>query len=130
MPHFIVEYTSNIKAEARIPELLAIANGILIAQGGLFPTGGIRSRAIELHDYCIADGQEDYAFVHCNLKIGAGRTDAQKKHVCDQLFDAVKEHFAGVFAKRYLALSLELNEFSESGTYKQNNIHARFKATC
>jgi 5-carboxymethyl-2-hydroxymuconate isomerase len=127
MPHFIVEYTSNIKAEARIPLLLAKANEILIAQGGLFPTGGIRSRAIEIHDYCIADGQADYAFVHCNLKIGAGRTAGAKKQVCDQLFNAIKDHFAELFSKRYLALSLELNEFSESGAYKHNNIHARFK---
>jgi 5-carboxymethyl-2-hydroxymuconate isomerase len=129
MPHLTIEYTSNIKAEARIPELLAKTNQILIAQNGLFPTGGIRSRAIELHDYCIADGQADYAFVHANLKIGAGRTEADKKKVCDQLFDALKTHFAGLFAKRYLALSLELNEFSESGTYKHNNIHARFQKT-
>jgi 5-carboxymethyl-2-hydroxymuconate isomerase len=127
MPHLTIEYTSNIKAEARIPELLANANQILIAQNGLFPIGGIRSRAIELTDYCIADNQADYAFVHCNLKIGAGRTDADKKRVCDQLFEALKDHFAALFAKRYLALSLELNEFSESGTYKHNNIHARFK---
>lgn len=127
MPHFIVEYTSNIKDEARISQLLAKANEVLIAQGGVFPIGGIRSRAIELHDYYIADGQADYAFVHCNLKIGAGRTEAEKKKVCDQLFDAIINHFADLFAKRYLALSLELNEFSESGTYKHNNIHARFK---
>lgn len=127
MPHFIVEFTSNIKAEARIPELLARVNQILIAQDGVFPIGGIRSRAIELTDYCIADGQADYAFVHCNLKIGSGRTDAQKKQVCDQLFETIKAHFADLFAKRYLALSLELNEFSETGTYKHNNIHARFK---
>ena len=128
MPHFIVEYTSNIKAEARIPELLAKANQLLIAQDGLFPTGGIRSRAIELHDYRIADGQADDAFVHCNLKIGAGRTAIEKKKVGDDLFDMIKAHFAGLYANRYLALSLELNEFSESGAYKHNNIHARFKA--
>ena len=127
MPHFIIEYTSNIKAEADIPKLLAKSNAILMAQNGVFPTGGIRSRAIELTDYCIADGQADYAFVHCNLKIGSGRTDAQKKQVCDQLFEAIKTHFAELFSQRYLALSLELNEFSEAGTYKHNNIHARFK---
>ncbi len=127
MPHFIVEYTSNIKDQARIKQLLAKANEILIAQGGVFPTGGIRSRALEVNDYCIADGQADYAFVHCNLKIGAGRTEAEKKKVCDELFDAIKAHFADLFSKRYLALSLELNEFNESGTYKHNNIHARFK---
>jgi len=127
MPHFIVEYTANIKAEADIPKLLAKANEILIAQSGVFPIGGIRSRAIELHDYVIADGQADYAFVHCNLKIGVGRTEAQKKKVCDELFAAIQAHFADLFAKRYLALSLELNEFSESGAYKQNNIHRRFQ---
>jgi len=127
MPHFIVEYTSNIKQEARISQLLAKANEILVAQGGVFPLGGIRSRAIELQDYCIADGEADYAFVHCNLKIGAGRSDNEKKKVCDDLFDAIREHFAEMFSKRYLALSLELNEFSETVTYKHNNIHARFK---
>jgi 5-carboxymethyl-2-hydroxymuconate isomerase len=127
MPHLIVEYTSNIKAEARIVELLAKANEVLIAQGGVFPTGAIRSRAIEIQEYRIADGQADYAFVHCNLKIGAGRTESVKKKVCDELFAAIKDHFAELFASRYLALSLELNEFSESGTYKHNNIHARFK---
>jgi 5-carboxymethyl-2-hydroxymuconate isomerase len=125
MPHFIVEYTSNIKAEARIPQLLAKVNETIIAQGGVFPTGGIRSRAVEVTDYCIADGQADYAFVHCNLKIGAGRTDAEKKKVCDELFAAIKDHFADLFSRRYLALSLELNEFSQAGTYKHNNIHAK-----
>jgi 5-carboxymethyl-2-hydroxymuconate isomerase len=127
MPHLIVEYTSNIKAAARIPQLLAKANEVLMAQGGVFPTGAIRSRAIEVHDYRIADGEDDYAFVHCNLKIGAGRSDAVKKKVCDELFAAIKDHLSELFATRYLALSLELSEFSESGTYKHNNIHARFK---
>jgi len=127
MPHFIVEYTSNIKDEARIPQLLAKANEILIAQGGVFPIGGIRSRAIELHDYCIADGREDDAFVHCNLKIAPGRSDAVKKKVCDELFDAIKDHFADLFSKRYLAISMELNELSEAGSYKHNNIRDRFK---
>ena len=34
MPHFIIEYTSNIKAEADIPKLLAKSNAILMAQNG------------------------------------------------------------------------------------------------
>lgn len=128
MPHFVVEYTSNIKAEARIPELLAKVNQLLMAQNGVFPTGGIRSRAIELHDYRIADGLADDAFVHATLKIGAGRTEIEKTKVGAELFAAIKQHFAELYAKRYLALSLELEELSESGTYKHNNIHARFKA--
>ena len=128
MPQVVLEYTDNIKAEARIPELLKKVNETIIGQeGGIFPPGGTRSRAIELKDYRMADGAEDYAFVHATFKIGAGRTEAQKKRVCDDLFDMIKAHFAALFAKRYLALSMELYEYDERGTYKHNNVHARFK---
>lgn len=127
MPHFIVEYTNNIKTEANIPLLLEKANKILISKSPLFPVGGIRSRAIELKDYYIADGEEDYAFVHATLKIGAGRSEDEKKATCEELFSAMKDHFAELYNNRYLALSMELFEFSEAGTYKQNNIHGRLK---
>ncbi|AIO70198.1 5-carboxymethyl-2-hydroxymuconate Delta-isomerase [Burkholderia oklahomensis] len=127
MPHIIVEYTANIRDDARIPVLLKTVNETLIAQGGVFPTGGIRSRAIELQDYCVADGTADDAFVHVTLKIGSGRDDATKQAACDALFDAIKAHFAELYARRYLALSMELAEFSETGSYKHNNIHARYK---
>ena len=127
MPHFVLEYTNNLRSEASIPELLRKVNAVLIAQNGVFPTGGIRARAIELSDYAIADGAADDAFVHATLKIGTGRTAEQKKKVGDELFAVLEEHFAQLFSRRYLALSMELNEFSESGTWKHNNIHARFR---
>jgi 5-carboxymethyl-2-hydroxymuconate isomerase len=126
MAHLTFEDTSNIKAQAGIAALLLKANQSLIAQG-VFPIGGIRSRAIELTDYCMADGQADYAFVHATLKIGAGRSEEAKRKTCDELFEVIKAHFADVFAQRYLALSMELYEFDEGGTYKHNNVHARFK---
>lgn len=126
MPHIIVEYTDNLK-EPDIRGLLKDINQVFIARNDIFPTGGIRSRAIELHDYCIADGAEDDAFVHATLKIGAGRSEADKKATCEELFGVIKEHFAELFANRFLALSLELVEFSEAGTFKHNNIHKRFK---
>ncbi|TCP30860.1 5-carboxymethyl-2-hydroxymuconate delta isomerase [Scopulibacillus darangshiensis] len=126
MPHFIIEYTDNLKEDGDIPGLLKKVNDVLIARGDTFPIGGIRSRAIELHDYRAADGAEDDAFVHAALKIGSGRTEEQKKEACDALFDVIKSHFASLFEKRYLALSMELIEFSHA-TYKYNNIHSRFK---
>jgi 5-carboxymethyl-2-hydroxymuconate isomerase len=130
MPQFILEYTDNIKAVANIPSLLKKVNETIIGQeGGIFPPGGTRSRAIELTEYRMADGAEDYAFVHVTFKIGIGRTEAQKAKVCDDLFEVMKEHFAPLFATRYMALSMELYEYNERGTYKHNNVHARFKKT-
>lgn len=129
MPHLTYEYSANLAAEADIGGLLRKSNRVLIGQGGVFPTGGIRSRAIRLDDYCVADGTvADDAFVHATLKIGAGRSEADKKKAGDELFEMVKQHFAALFARRGLALSLEIVEFSESGTWKQNNLHARHKA--
>jgi 5-carboxymethyl-2-hydroxymuconate isomerase len=127
MPHFILEYTDNIKEETNISELLKKIHHVLISRSDIFPIGGIRSRTIELNDYCVADGTEDDAFVHGTLKIGAGRPEQVKKAVCEEIFEVMKEHFSALFEKRYLALSLELYEFSELGTYKHNNIHDRYK---
>jgi 5-carboxymethyl-2-hydroxymuconate isomerase len=128
MPQITIEYTANLKAAADIPALLKKVNDTIIGQeGGIFPPGGTRSRAIELIDYRMADGAEDYAFVHATFKIGAGRTPAQKTRVCDDLFEVIKAHFADLFATRYLALSMELYEYDERGTYKHNNVHARFR---
>lgn len=127
MPHFIVEYTDNLKADVEIRDMLKKANEILIAQDGVFPIGGIRSRAIELNDYVMADDEEDYAFLHATLKIGRGRSKAEKETVCDALFEMIKKHVAQQFENRYMALSMECLEFGESGTYKHNNVHACFK---
>jgi 5-carboxymethyl-2-hydroxymuconate isomerase len=127
LPHFIVEYTDNIKEEVNIEKLFEEIHKVLIARNTIFPIGGIRSRAIELKEYRVADGAEDDAFVHAVLKIGAGRSEEIKKDVCDALFEVMKEHFSLLLSKRYLALSMELIEFSEAGTYKKNNIHSRFK---
>jgi 5-carboxymethyl-2-hydroxymuconate isomerase len=128
MPHFIVEYTANLEADGDLPGLLQRINETMIAQGAVFPIGGIRSRAIRLDCYRMADGAADYAFVHATLKIGAGRDEATKRRAGDALFDVIKSHFAALYEKRYLALSMEIAEFSEAGTWKHNNVHARFKA--
>lgn len=128
MPHLIYEYTDNLgAAEADIPGLLKKSNQVLIAQGGVFPIGGIRSRAVCLSDYCVADGEADDAFVHATLKIGAGRSAEIKQKTGEELFGMMAEHFCAAYQKRSLALSLEIVEFSEAGTWKKNNIHARYK---
>src|SRR5688572_5860277 len=127
MAHLVLEYTDNLAAEGRLPELLRKANETLIAQGDVFPIGGIRSRAIELEHWCMADGAADYAFVHGTLKIGAGRSAEVRRRVGDALFEAIKTHFADLYARRYLALSLEVAEFDEAGTWKHNNVHQRFR---
>jgi 5-carboxymethyl-2-hydroxymuconate isomerase len=132
MSHMTLEYSANLRAEGRFGELCLklsqFMTALRIEGAAVFPPGGVRVRAIACEEYCIADGTaSDAGFVHAILKIGAGRGDAAKQATCNGLFDIMKTHFSEQFAKRGLALSLELNEFSEAGTLKHNNLHARFK---
>lgn len=53
MPHFIAECTDNIREQADLPGLFGKVNAALAATG-IFPIGGIRSRAIWLDT---ADGR-------------------------------------------------------------------------
>ncbi len=126
MPHLTYEYTDNL-ADENIQELLQKSSQVLINQGGVFPTGGIRVRAHRLSEYVIADGSHKTdAFVHASLKIGKGRTPEERQKVCDELFALMCEHFAAVFEQRGLALSLEYDEFSYA-TCKKNNLHTRYR---
>ncbi|MFP5976566.1 5-carboxymethyl-2-hydroxymuconate Delta-isomerase [Enterobacter mori] len=126
MPHFIAECTDNIREEADLPGLFAKVNEALAATG-IFPLGGIRSRAHWLDTWQMADGRHDYAFVHMTLKIGAGRSLESREAVGEMLFGLIKAHFAELMASRYLALSFELDELHPTLNYKQNNVHALFK---
>ena len=127
-----LEYSANLRGEGRFGELCRKLAQFMMALridgAAVFPPGGVRVRAIACEEYCIADGTaHDAGFVHAVLKIGAGRGDAAKQATCTGLFEIMKEHFAEQFRRQGLALSLELAEFSESGTLKHNNLHARFK---
>ncbi|MFM0257222.1 5-carboxymethyl-2-hydroxymuconate Delta-isomerase [Paraburkholderia sediminicola] len=132
MPHLTLEYSANLAGAESIGQLCHALAQCLDTQREneqrIYPLGGIRVRALRCERYCIADGRADAAFLHANLKIGAGRSEAAKKTTGDALFALIKQHFATEFEQHGLALSLEINEFSEAGTWKHNNLHARLKA--
>ncbi len=131
MSHMTLEYSGNLRAEGRFEalcrDLARFMVDLRIDDKAIFPPGGVRVRAIACDDFCIADGSvADAAFVHAILKIGAGRSEEAKSRLRNGLFDIMKRHFTEYFARHGLALSLELREFSESGTLKHNNLHSLF----
>lgn len=123
MPHFIVEYSANLEEEINFDDLFKKVHETL-GQSGVFPLGGIRSRAIRMDHYRIADGQHDYAFVHMLLKVGSGRSLEIRKEETDKLFKVIEDFFAPIHEKRLLAITFEMQEIDPVLTYKKNNIHA------
>jgi len=128
MAHAIVEWTDNLEADdfAIRPLLELIAKAMREADN-TFPWGGIRVRGIRLTDYVIADDTGQDAFVNISVKMGAGRSVAFKQAFFAALFDQIKAHLAHLFERRFLALSLYVDEADEAGSFKYNNLHVRFR---
>ncbi len=131
MPHLTIEYSGNLRDHGDFDTLCATLARTLVAfeadGARVYPVGGVRVRAIAADHWCVGDGRAYAAFVHARLAVGAGRGADTLKATGDALFAAMKAHFADVFARQGLALSLEVGEFSEGRTWKHNNLHARMR---
>ncbi len=127
MPHLTVEYSANLRAEGDIRGLLPkLARCLIDLRAGgnpVYPAGGVRVRAYEAADYCIADGSIDAAFVNATLRIGGGRSREVVRATGDALFAVIEAHFAALLERRGLALSLYIDEVNEGGSWKLNNLH-------
>jgi len=126
MAHFILEYSSNLEGEIDIPLIFENLHMAAIASG-VFPIGGLRSRAVRCDQYRIADGSPELGFVHLTLKMGAGRSLEIRRTVGEQLFEVLKVDLDPVFQRRHIGISFEITEIHPELNFKRNNIHERFK---
>ena len=126
MPHFIAEYSANLQDSVDFQDLFQQINDFL-GNTGVFPLGGIRSRAIRLDQYRVADGKHDYAFVHMTLKVGSGRDLETRQKVATELFALIEQFFLPLKAERLLAVSFEMTELDPVLNFKSNNIHQFLK---
>jgi 5-carboxymethyl-2-hydroxymuconate isomerase len=90
---------------------------------GVFPIGGLRVRVAERSIYEIADGDESNAFVHVEVRIGAGRDLATRQRAGKHLFDALTTALADAYERSPLGISLEVVEIVPDTSYKRNNLH-------
>ena len=128
MAHVIVEWTDNLAAEGfDVKPLLSLIASAMRNAGGVFPLGGIRIRGIRLEDYVIADDTGEDAFINVTVLMGSGRSAEFKSEFFGRLFSEITAHLEAVFTRRFLALSMYINEADEAGSFKHNNIHTRFR---
>ncbi len=123
MPHIVIECSDNVRERTDLALLVARTHAAAIGTG-VFPEGGIRTRVAERHDYRIADGHPDNAFVHVTLRIGAGRDAATRKRAAETVFSAVCDVLQPAFDATPLAISLDLQEIEPETSFKKNNLHA------
>jgi 5-carboxymethyl-2-hydroxymuconate isomerase len=122
MPHLIVEYSANLERDVDITHLVAAVHAAAL-KTGVFPIGGIRTRAERRDVYQVADGHPDNAFIHVQARIGVGRTPDVRQKAAENIFAAVKAETAKAFASRPLGLTFEVVEIDPVGSLKHNNLH-------
>ncbi len=122
MPHLIVEYSANLETQVDISDLVRVVHDAAL-ETGMFPKGGIRTRAARREIYRIADGHPDNGFVHVSARVGSGRPAETRTKAGEHIFNALCGALSEVFAKTPLGLSFEMSEIDPTASFKQNNLH-------
>jgi 5-carboxymethyl-2-hydroxymuconate isomerase len=124
MPPLRYDYPPALAARAD-PAAFAEAMRAAMAATGLFPVGGIRVRGHAADAAAAFDGREGWLWLDMDLRIGAGRSGADKGRACDALYAAARAFLEPRIAPRPFALSLAMREidpvFSRKGW---NTVHA------
>lgn len=126
MPHLSIEYSSNLGGLADMEAVTRLAHAALLSTG-LFEVGAIRVRAVECNAYAIADCLPENAFVDMSLRMGAGRSQEDKRRVGETLYGAVLAHFQPLLQEPHFALSFEIREIDPAFSWKTNAMHARLR---
>ncbi len=132
MPHVVVQYTANLEPDAAIGALCSTLAAIIVAQrdaagARVFPIGGTRVLAYPTPDFAVADGAPDRAFVYLNVRIAPGRERAAIAATGEALMTAVRSHFAPIFARRPVGITLQIDEGAPVFDAKHSNLHPLFK---
>jgi 5-carboxymethyl-2-hydroxymuconate isomerase len=120
--HILIEYSAGLRGRIDLRGFLTVVHQAALVTG-VFPIGGIRTRAYRAEHCVIADGHPDNGFVHLSLKVGHGRDLETRKRACEAIFDAACRHLAPLFETVPLGISLEMQEIDPVLTYRKNNLH-------
>lgn len=127
MPHFIIEYSSNIEQNIALSDLMEKLRDLAV-QSGVMALGGIRVRAERRDQYLIADGDPDNGFVHIMVRLAHGRSLDVRRKFADAVYALASDHLDLMFAERGFGLTIELVEIEAETSRKRNSLHQRLKA--
>lgn len=127
MPHVIVEYSANLEPQVPIRRLVDALHRAAL-DTGVFPIGGLRTRAERREVYAVADGDPENAFVAVLARIGQGRDAATRARVAADLMRVLEAETAEAFRTRGLGLTVEVQEIDGTASLKTNNLHERMAA--
>ncbi len=109
MPHITLEYSSNILEKNNLKPLFSSIHQILTEA---LPTKleACKSRAIKYEEFYLADGSENNAFLHLNIKVMKGRSVELINSIALKITSLLKEYFSKSSKALNLQITLEMDE--------------------
>jgi len=126
MPHFTLEYSSNLDESVDFAGLCKAVHTTIMASG-LFELGAVRVRAIRCEAYAVADLLPQNGFIDMSFRVGKGRSEDEKRRTGEAIFATVTAFLAPLFATPHFALTLEIREIDAELSWKKNAIHPRLR---
>jgi 5-carboxymethyl-2-hydroxymuconate isomerase len=126
MPHLNIEYSANLGEALDIQALVDRIHETAL-ETGIFPLGGVRTRAEARTHYRIANGNPDAGYIHMIVRIGSGRDTDTRKAAGEKIFGALCDFTDQLYQSRPLALSFELHEIPPDMAWRKNNLHDLLK---
>jgi 5-carboxymethyl-2-hydroxymuconate isomerase len=126
MAHIVIEYSANLRGQFDLDGFLKAVHEAALATG-VFPIGGLRTRAYEAQHYVVADANPENAFVHINLKVGHGRDLQTRKRAGEAVFAVACQQLSALSERLPLGIALDMQEIDPVLTFKKNNLHEYVK---
>jgi len=126
MPHLNIEYSANLEDALDVQALVDRIHETAL-ETGIFPLGGVRTRAEARKYYRIANGDPRAGYIHMLVRIGSGRDLEVRRAAGERLFTALCEFTDQLYRTRPLALSFELHEIPPDMAWRKNNLHELLK---
>ncbi len=87
MPHCVIEYSADVADQVAIDELIAAVHQGAFSSD-LFPEYDIKTRAVAYEHH--RTGKTQDSFVHVNVHLLSGRTDAQKSILSEKMLASIE----------------------------------------
>lgn len=126
MPHLNIEYSANLGDSLDIQALVNRIHETAL-ETGIFPLGGVRTRAEPRKYYRIANGDPRAGYIHLMVRIGSGRDIETRRNAGERIFAALCDFTDEIYRSRPLALSFELHEIPPEMAWRKNNLHDLLK---
>ena len=126
MPHFTMEYSSNLDGVVDFAGLCKAVHATIM-ESDLFELGAVRVRAIRSEAYAVADLLPENGFIDMSFRVGKGRSEEERRRTGEAIFATVTKFLAPLFETPHFALTLEIREIDPDLSWKKNAIHPRLR---